>query len=92
MTQFEQAKKQVQEGTLKAPSVSMGNRQIPYFRFQLNTHKFNLKIMSSGMKFRGVKLKDIKAYYGLTGKSAKDCLPQLEKIIADYEAEMVTSN
>jgi hypothetical protein len=92
LTPFEQAKKDLYEGKIQAPSVSMGNRQIPYFRYQLNVHKFNLKIMSSGMTCRGVKLRDLKNYYGLKGKTAADCLPQLEKIIADYEQELTQSN
>jgi hypothetical protein len=27
-------------------------------------------------------------YYGLKGRSAKDCLPQFEKIMNDYKAEL----
>ena len=37
---------------------------------------------------RGIKFSDIKRYYGLKGRSAKDCLPQFEKIMADYKAEL----
>jgi hypothetical protein len=85
MTQFEQAIEQVRQGTLKAPSVSMGNQSIKYFGYQLSVHHFNLKIMASGMKFKGITFTQIKKYYGLKGKSAKDCLPQFEQIMNDYK-------
>jgi hypothetical protein len=85
MTQFEQAQAQVKEGTLKAPSVSMGSSNIDYFGYQLATHHFNLKIMASGMKFNGITFTQIKKYYGLKGRSAKDCLPQFEQIMNDYK-------
>lgn len=91
-TPFEQALAEVMNGKLKAPSVSSNGHQVPYFRYQLSVHKFNLSIMSSGMTCRGIKLKDLKGYYGLKGRTAKDCLPQLLKIIEDYEANLVISN
>jgi hypothetical protein len=37
-----------------------------------------------GMKMRGVTFTQIKKYYGLTGKSAKDCIPQLQQIQNAY--------
>jgi hypothetical protein len=76
MTPFEIAQQQVKEGQLKTPSVSVGTTPIDYFKYQLSVHKFNLSIMASGMKFRGITFTQIKKYYGLKGKSAKDCLPQ----------------
>jgi hypothetical protein len=62
------------------PTVSMGDKPIGYFGYQLSVHHFNLKLMAKGMKFRG-----IKNYYGLKGRTAADCLPQFEKILADYK-------
>jgi hypothetical protein len=88
MTQFEQALQQVREGKLQTPSVNYGSNPIDYFGYQLSVHHFNLKIMSRGMLCRGIKFSDIKRYYGLKGRSAKDCLPQFEKIMADYIAEL----
>ena len=85
MTQFEQAVEAVKNGKLNAPSVSASGKEIDYFVFQLNTHIFNLKIMSNGMKFKGIKFTDIKKYYGLKGKSAKDCINELETIKNNYE-------
>jgi hypothetical protein len=79
-TPFELAVSQARSGQLQTPSVSYGNKQVDYFGYQLAYHIFSLKILSSGMTMRGIKLKDIKDYYGLKGKSAKDCLPQLEVI------------
>jgi len=91
-TQFELAKEAVYAEKIKAPSVSVGTRNVPYFRYQLAVHKFNLSIMSSGMTCRGVKLKDLKNYYGLKGKTAKECLPQFLEIMEAYEKEFIQSN
>ena len=91
MTNFELAQQQVAEGTLQTPSVSMGNKRINYFGYQLAVHKYNLGIMAVGMSCRGVKLKDLKHYYGLKGRTAKDCLGQFEKIQAEYLAKFEAS-
>lgn len=88
MTNFEKALQQVNEGKLQTPSVSIGDKQIDYFGYQLATHHYNLKLMSKGMQFKGIKLKDLKDYYGLKGRTASDCLPQFEKIMADYKATL----
>ena len=84
-TNFELAQEQVAAGSLKAPSVSYGAKAVDYFGYQLAVHHFNLKIMAKGMTCRGVKLTDLKKYYGLKGRSAKDCLPQFEAIQAEYK-------
>jgi hypothetical protein len=88
MTQFEQAVAQAKEGSLQTPSVSMGKKQIDYFGFQLANHQFALKIMASGMKMRNVKLKDLKTYYGLKGKSAQECLEQFNVIYKNYRESL----
>ena len=85
MTQFEQAVLQVEAEKLQTPTVSVGSKQVDYFSYQLSVHHFNLKIMAKGMSFRGVKLKDLKAYYGLKGKSAADCLAQFELLMEGYK-------
>jgi hypothetical protein len=85
MTQFEQAVQQAREGKLQTPVVHQWGKPIDYFFYQLSTHHFSLKVMASGMTCKGVKLGDIKRYYGLKGRTAKDCLPQFEKIMADYK-------
>lgn len=92
MTPFEEAQEKVMKGELKTPSVSIGTKNVAYFKYQLAVHKFNLSIMSSGMTCRGIKLKDLKWYYGLKGKTAKECLPQFLKIMADYEAKAIAAN
>jgi hypothetical protein len=79
MTQFEKALEQIQNGA-QVPSVSIGGKEVNYVAYQVATHYFNLKIMASGMKFRGITFKQIKDYYGLKGRSAADCLPQMEEI------------
>ena len=62
----------------------MGSKSISYFSYQLAVHKFNLSIMAKGMQCRGVKLKDLKNYYGLKGRTAADCLPQFLKLMDDF--------
>jgi hypothetical protein len=85
MTQFEQALANARKGTLQTPSVSMGNTQVDYFNYQLSVHHFNLKLMAKGMTFRQITFTQIKKYYGLIGRSAKDCLAQFEQIMNDYK-------
>ena len=84
MTPFEQAVLQVEANQLKTPEVSTGKGKIDYFSYQLAVHKFNLSIMSKGMTCRGVKLRDLKNYYGLKGRTAADCLPQFLQLIENY--------
>lgn len=91
MTQFEQAQEQVKQGTLNTPSVSQGTKEVDYFGYQLAVHIYNLKIMGAGMKFRGITFSQIKKYYGLKGRSAKDCVPQLEQIFAEYKEKLGVS-
>lgn len=87
MTQFQTAMLQAEAGQLQTPSVLIdGGKSIPYFGYQIAVHVFNLKIMAMGMKVRGITFTQIKKYYGLTGRSAKECLPQLLKIQEDYKS------
>lgn len=88
MTPFEQAIEQVKTKQLQAPEVIAHGKAINYFGYQLATHHFNLKLMARGLSFKGIKFTDIKKYYGLTGRSAADCLPQFEKVMADYKAKL----
>ena len=87
MTKFEMAVTQAEMGKLELPSVTNGSNPIDYFWYQLSVHHFNLKLMAKGLKFRGVKLKDMKDYYGLKGKSAADYLPQFEQVIERYKVQ-----
>jgi hypothetical protein len=91
MTPFETAQQQVKDKQLQTPSVSVGAKPIDYFGYQLATHKFNLSLMAKGMGFRGITFTQIKKYYGLKGRSAADCLPQFEQIVADYKAKLLTT-
>ena len=72
MTQFEQAIASVENGTLETPIVSVENVEINYFKYQLAVHKFYLSLMAKGIQNKSVKLKDLKAYYGLKGRTASD--------------------
>ena len=81
MTPFEQAVQQAQAGTLQTPTVSTSKGNIDYFKYQLATHKFYLSLMAKGIQNRQVKLKDLKWYYGLKGRTAADCLPQFLQLM-----------
>lgn len=85
MTKFQQAIENVKNGTLTPPSVFNGKQAVDYFWYQLCSNHFYMKIFAKGMTSRAVKLKDYKAYYGLKGRSAKDCLVEFEKIMNDYK-------
>jgi hypothetical protein len=88
MTQFEQALAAAKAGQLQTPSVNYEGQQLNFFSYQLAVHKHSLRILAAGMKMRSVKLKDLKNYYGLKGRTAKDCMPQFEAIFADYQAQL----
>ena len=88
MTPFEQAVAQVQAGTLQVPTVSMGEGNINYFKYQLAVHKFYLSLMAKGIQNRQVKLKDLKHYYGLKGRTASDCLTQYLQMLERYGIEL----
>jgi hypothetical protein len=51
-----------------------------------------MKLMAKGMTFKGIKFSDIKRYYGLKGRSAKDCLPQFEEVMNKYLNDVVGLN
>lgn len=92
MTQFEWALKLVKEKQLQTPKVMTEGREIDYFGYQLSVHHFNLKLMAKGITCRGIKLSDIKRYYGLKGRTASDCLPQFEAILNNYKSNLITTN
>jgi hypothetical protein len=85
MTQFQQTMLAVENGTMQVPTVSTSTGTIPFAGYQLATHVYALKIMALGMKMRGVTFTQIKKYYGLKGRTAKECIPQLEEIMNFYK-------
>lgn len=87
-TPFEQAVEQVRQGRIQAPKVLMGKMDMDYFAYQLAVHKYNLGIMAMGMTCRGMKFTDIKNYYGLKGRSAKDCKPEIEELFNTYKSSL----
>ena len=78
MTPFQQAVLGVQNGTTKTPSVNYGTKEINYFAYQISVHHYHLKLMAVGIGNKQVKLKELKNYYGLKGKTAKDVLTDFE--------------
>jgi hypothetical protein len=67
----------------------MGSKNMDYFGYQLAVHKYNLGIMAMGMKCRGIKFTDIKKYYGLNGRSAKDCMPDMIAVMEFYKSGLI---
>ena len=84
MTPFQNAVAQAEAGQLQVPTVSTSEGTISYFKYQLATHKYYLSLMSKGIQNRQVKLKDLKQYYGLKGKTAADCLPQFLQLMDQF--------
>ena len=86
MTQFEQTMLAAEGGQQQVPTVIYEGQSIPFAGYQLASHIYALKIMALGMKMRGITFTQIKKYYGLSGKSAKECVPQLQAIQEKYRA------
>ena len=85
MTPFQQALLDHSDGKLQVPTVSTATGDINYFGYQLAVHKYNLSIMAAGMQCRGITFTQIKKYYGLKGRTAKDCLGQMDQLISNYK-------
>ena len=88
MTPFQKAVHEYHEGRLKTPDVTVGSGKIDYFAYQLASHKAVLKTMSAGIKYRYLKLKDLKYYYGLKGRTAKACYDEFVTLIDNYTKQM----
>jgi hypothetical protein len=88
MTPFQIALEKAQAGEFKTPVVSTSEGQIDYFGYQLAVHKYNLSLMSKGIMSRGIKLKDLKWYYGLKGRTVTDCLSQFIQIMEEYKVKL----
>jgi hypothetical protein len=91
MTQFQQTMLATENGTMQVPTVHAEGGTIPFAGYQLAVHVYALKIMAAGMKMRGVTFTQIKKYYGLHGRTAKECVPQLEQIQKTYR-ELAQNN
>lgn len=79
-TPFEQAMQNAAEGQIKTPKVMVGEGEVNFFTYQLLTHHFYLKLMAKGMTTKQVKLRDLKNYYGLKGRTAGEVLVQFEEL------------
>lgn len=76
LTPFEATLQRLEAGTQKAPSVNFEGKNVNPVAYSMIVHKFNLSIMSKGMKCRGITFTQIKKFYGLKGRTAADVLPQ----------------
>lgn len=85
MTPFQQALLDHSNGKLQVPTVGTASGDISYFGYQLAVHKYNLGLMAVGMKFNGITFTQIKQYYGFKGRTAKDCLSQMDQLISAYK-------
>ena len=87
MTPFEQAHQDWVDGKLQVPDVYVGDGQLNYFLYQIAVHKYHLKLMSVGLK-TNVRLKDIRDYYGLKGRSGKDAYQSFIELIKSYNLNL----
>jgi hypothetical protein len=83
---FDQVQEKAKAGEIRLPKVIFEGKDISFIKYQLAVHKFNLGIMAAGMSCRGITFTQIKKYYGLKGKTAKECLPQLAEIVEHYKS------
>ena len=67
--------------------IAMNGTPMPMQAFNLACSRRDLALFCKGMKItRGWRLKDVKAYYGLSGGKEK-CLAQIEALMAYYDAQ-----
>jgi hypothetical protein len=83
---FEQVQEKANAGEIRLPKVNFEGKDLSFIKYQLAVHKYNLGLMAHGIQSRGITFTQIKKYYGLTGKSAKECLPQLAAIVEHYKS------
>lgn len=83
-TPFEKTLEDINLGKLKPPFVLSENASIPYIKYQLAVHKMQLNLFAKGLKHSQVKLKDLKQYYGLKGKTAAQCLNEFMEIYKQH--------
>lgn len=86
MTPFEQAYKDWVDGKIQVPVVYYGDAELNPILYQIAIHKYHLKLMSFGMRTH-VKLKVIKQYYGLKGRTAKDVYNSFIELIKSYKLD-----
>ena len=92
MTKFEQTIAQIRRGEIKAPKVYTNDGEIDYMFYQINVHQLNLKLMASGLKVRNFRLKDIRDYYGIKGRTAKELTAALHRLQQTYLSTKLFTN
>jgi hypothetical protein len=87
MTQFENDVQLNRDGKKPIPVVLYGQHELDYFMYVLLTHRFLLQLRTKGIKdkSKSTLLKDIRQYYGLQSRSAKNMLIELQDIISQYQ-------
>jgi DNA-binding transcriptional MerR regulator len=81
MTPFEKQKNDEMKGLVKFPKVSHEGYRLYYWQYSLVVAKMNLGLMKSGMKVRGIRLKDYRAFFGLKSRSTKGCYEEIGIIV-----------
>ncbi len=67
--------------------IDVNGAPLPMQAWNLACTRRDLSLFCKGIKItRGWRLKDVKAYYGLSGSKEK-CLTQIEALIAYFEAQ-----
>jgi hypothetical protein len=83
---FDQVQQKAKAGEIQLPKVNFEGKDISFIKYQLAVHKYNLSLMACGIQSRGITFTQIKKYYGLKGRTAKDCLPQLTALVEYYKS------
>ena len=89
MTKFEQTIAQIRTGEIKAPKVYTEGGEIDYMNYQISVHLFHLKLLASGLKVRNFRLKDIRDYYGLSGRTANQMIAELSYLQQAYRTKLL---
>ncbi len=79
-TPFQQQIEDFDNCKKQPPSVNYQGKDIPFVFYQVNVHYMQIKLMAQGIHFRGIQLKDFKSFYGLKGRTIKQCKEELEEI------------
>lgn len=89
MTPFEQAHQDWIDGKIQVPKVYYGDGELNPFLYQIAVHKYHLKLMSAGIAPGGQpKLKQLKEYYGIKGRTAKDVYNSFIELIKSYNLNL----
>lgn len=69
--------------------IGESGQRIPFTYYQLLNAKMCLSLMTKGLKFRGVRLIDMRTSLHLKSKTTAACLDEVEGLIEKYKEEIM---